>query len=135
MAGALLSGYSYVLHNYNQYEFLLVQLPLDELAGMHHASVKELAGCNVTYCQLLYPLMVHNQMNTHQKRHHKVHLCTTYTVVSDTFVGIRVTKWVMRVMRKRGAADSATQLQNQLREQHHERWLHTMRDGFTQLSK
>ena len=45
----------YVLHNYDLYEFLQVLLPLDELVGMHHASVQELAGCNGAYCQLVCP--------------------------------------------------------------------------------
>ena len=56
----LLSGDSYVLHNYGQYEFLSKQVlpPHDKLAGMHHASVHELVGYNVVYCQQLYPTQV-----------------------------------------------------------------------------
>ena len=52
------SRYGYVLYNYDQCELLQVQFLLDELAGMHHASVQELVGCYVIYCQLLCPTQV-----------------------------------------------------------------------------
>ena len=47
-----------MLYNCDQYEFLPVEFPLDELAGMHHASDQELAGWSEAYCQLLYPTQV-----------------------------------------------------------------------------
>ena len=52
------SGYSYVLYNYDQYEILPTQLLPNELAGRHHASIQELVGCYVIYCQQLYPSQV-----------------------------------------------------------------------------
>ena len=52
------SGDSYVLYNCDQYGLLQVQFFLDELAGMHHASVQELVGCHAIYCQQLYPTQV-----------------------------------------------------------------------------
>ena len=53
-----LSADSYMLHNYDQYEFLQVQLPHDELAGINHVIVQVLVKCNEAYCQQLYPTQV-----------------------------------------------------------------------------